>query len=88
MRSPPASSSGDRESNPPTTPFQVLRQSTGAPHLRKRLMIQMRTTWLAWAFGFFAVSGLLASRSWLLAAAAVAAAGTAMTWRQRRAEGR
>jgi hypothetical protein len=51
-------------------------------------MIQMRTTWLAWAFGFFAVSGLLASRSWLLVAAAVAAAGTAVTWRQRRAEGR
>jgi hypothetical protein len=52
------------------------------------MMTQMRTTWLAWAFGFFAVSGLLASRSWLLAAAAIAAAGTAVTWRQRRAESR
>jgi hypothetical protein len=52
------------------------------------MMLQMRTTWLVWAFGFFAVSGLLASRSWLLAAAAVAAVGTAMTWRPRRVEGR
>jgi hypothetical protein len=52
------------------------------------MMIQMRTTWLPWAFGFFAIAGVLASRSWLLAAAAVAAVGTAMTWRQRQAEGR
>jgi hypothetical protein len=52
------------------------------------MMIQMRTTVLAWAFGIFAVSGLLASRSWLLAAAAVAAAGTAVTWRHRWAQGR
>jgi hypothetical protein len=52
------------------------------------MMIQMRTTWLPWAFGFFALSGLLASRVWLLAAAAVAAAGTAVTWRHRQAEAR
>lgn len=52
------------------------------------MMIQMRTTVLAWVFGFFAVSGLLASRTWLLAAAAVAAAGTAVTWRRPRTEGR
>ena len=52
------------------------------------MMIQMRTTWLVWAFGFFALSGLLASRSWLLAAAAIAAVGTAVTWPRRRAEAR
>jgi hypothetical protein len=44
----------------------------------------MRTMWLAWAFGFCAVSGLLASRSWLLAAALIAAIGTVMTWQTRR----
>jgi len=49
------------------------------------MMIDMRTTWLAWAFGFCALSGLLAGRSWLLAAALVAAIGTAMTWRAARA---
>ena len=49
------------------------------------MMITMRTTWLAWAFGFCAVSGLLAGRAWLLAAAAIAAIGTATAWRPRNA---
>jgi hypothetical protein len=49
------------------------------------MMITMRTTWLAWAFGFCAVSGLLASRAWLLAAAVVAAIGTVAVWRPQKA---
>ena len=87
MRSPPVSSDrGGRESNPPRSRCRC-RDKYGRAAPPKEMMIRMRTTWLAWAFGFFAVSGLLASRSWLLAAAAVAAAGTAVTWRQRRVEG-
>jgi hypothetical protein len=50
------------------------------------MMIKMRSTWLAWAFGFCVVSSLLASRAWLLGAATIAAVGTVMSWRARRAE--